>query len=118
MIRRPPRSTLFPYTTLFRSADCRAVGSGGREEADGRDAEALLVALGRPGHVAAGHGAADVRPVGEVDGERHEPACGEDGTDRLHFRQVIAADLRELEEPDVAFAQPLGGDPPRETLYT
>src|SRR2546425_9064301 len=24
MIRRPPRSTLFPYTTLFRSADERA----------------------------------------------------------------------------------------------
>src|SRR5256885_8814212 len=23
MIRRPPRSTLFPYTTLFRSADCQ-----------------------------------------------------------------------------------------------
>src|SRR3712207_8175874 len=23
MIRRPPRSTLFPYTTLFRSADLR-----------------------------------------------------------------------------------------------
>src|SRR2546430_4446734 len=23
MIRRPPRSTLFPYTTLFRSAGCR-----------------------------------------------------------------------------------------------
>src|SRR3712207_7537170 len=22
MIRRPPRSTLFPYTTLFRSFDC------------------------------------------------------------------------------------------------
>ena len=22
MIRRPPRSTLFPYTTLFRSATC------------------------------------------------------------------------------------------------
>src|SRR5256885_6357135 len=26
MIRRPPRSTLFPYTTLFRSVD----GAGGR----------------------------------------------------------------------------------------
>src|SRR2546427_4819218 len=25
MIRRPPRSTLFPYTTLFRSAGARAV---------------------------------------------------------------------------------------------
>src|SRR2546430_6494482 len=35
MIRRPPRSTLFPYTTLFRSVfDCagkfRAVAGGGR----------------------------------------------------------------------------------------
>src|SRR2546426_4888556 len=27
MIRRPPRSTLFPYTTLFRS---RAIGEGAR----------------------------------------------------------------------------------------
>src|SRR2546430_4303308 len=26
MIRRPPRSTLFPYTTLFRSGAPRAVG--------------------------------------------------------------------------------------------
>src|SRR3712207_8649174 len=28
MIRRPPRSTLFPYTTLFRSAKHRGVLSG------------------------------------------------------------------------------------------
>src|SRR3989449_5468515 len=34
MIRRPPRSTLFPYTTLFRSQ--RAVG-GGRCEPVGQD---------------------------------------------------------------------------------
>src|SRR2546430_8766887 len=26
MIRRPPRSTLFPYTTLFRSAHARPLG--------------------------------------------------------------------------------------------
>src|SRR2546430_10580253 len=32
MIRRPPRSTLFPYTTLFRS---RARPSGGRGAARG-----------------------------------------------------------------------------------
>src|SRR5256885_11095150 len=25
MIRRPPRSTLFPYTTLFRSSDCASI---------------------------------------------------------------------------------------------
>src|SRR3712207_7366747 len=28
MIRRPPRSTLFPYTTLFRSGRAVAVGTG------------------------------------------------------------------------------------------
>src|SRR3712207_8794385 len=27
MIRRPPRSTLFPYTTLFRSMSCSGGGS-------------------------------------------------------------------------------------------
>src|SRR2546426_8341984 len=32
MIRRPPRSTLFPYTTLFRS---RGRGVGGRRRAAG-----------------------------------------------------------------------------------
>src|SRR5438046_10220243 len=34
MIRRPPRSTLFPYTTLFRSGPDRHEGC----RADGRDA--------------------------------------------------------------------------------
>src|SRR5438445_11457723 len=29
MIRRPPRSTLFPYTTLFRSPGVRAGGHAG-----------------------------------------------------------------------------------------
>src|SRR2546430_10751898 len=29
MIRRPPRSTLFPYTTLFRSDELGAVEPGG-----------------------------------------------------------------------------------------
>src|SRR3712207_7724968 len=31
MIRRPPRSTLFPYTTLFRSVDRRAAHQVGRD---------------------------------------------------------------------------------------
>src|SRR2546422_2285704 len=30
MIRRPPRSTLFPYTTLFRSQHAVQVGAPGR----------------------------------------------------------------------------------------
>src|SRR5690554_7187115 len=31
MIRRPPRSTLFPYTTLFRSLQVRTNGAGNFE---------------------------------------------------------------------------------------
>src|SRR5437016_12139287 len=44
MIRRPPRSTLFPYTTLFRSSAHRGpadgdagCGCGGRHVADADD---------------------------------------------------------------------------------
>src|SRR5260221_10861495 len=32
MIRRPPRSTLFPYTTLFRSTSCENDCSMNREQ--------------------------------------------------------------------------------------
>src|SRR3712207_8725317 len=35
MIRRPPRSTLFPYTTLFRSSDS---GRSGPDRGSGDDA--------------------------------------------------------------------------------
>src|SRR5437016_8392161 len=40
MIRRPPRSTLFPYTTLFRSVRLRAPGISRRSALPGirRDA--------------------------------------------------------------------------------
>src|SRR3712207_8579754 len=36
MIRRPPRSTLFPYTTLFRSDVPARSGPPGRAVRDGR----------------------------------------------------------------------------------
>src|SRR5258705_1777866 len=35
MIRRPPRSTLFPYTTLFRSAYCLHLGVSEEQESMG-----------------------------------------------------------------------------------
>src|SRR3712207_7152181 len=63
MIRRPPRSTLFPYTTLFRSAEgarrARPVGAaGGHARAGG--------AVGRGAARRGVHsaGAARHRPVG------------------------------------------------------
>src|SRR3712207_8214943 len=41
MIRRPPRSTLFPYTTLFRSviAGCDRPGGGWRAKVNAQGAE-------------------------------------------------------------------------------
>src|SRR2546426_8451119 len=42
MIRRPPRSTLFPYTTLFRSR-----GGGMRSEEDGTGAALVAIDDGR-----------------------------------------------------------------------
>src|SRR2546426_7389561 len=48
MIRRPPRSTLFPYTTLFRSHRARRVrgGGGGREPYGGAPTRATAARLG------------------------------------------------------------------------
>src|SRR3712207_6886724 len=40
MIRRPPRSTLFPYTTLFRSDDHAVAGVGPEHQRLRRDAAA------------------------------------------------------------------------------
>src|SRR3712207_8721203 len=42
MIRRPPRSTLFPYTTLFRSVVDRRAGQEGRHQRLGLDDRGLL----------------------------------------------------------------------------
>src|SRR3712207_8372071 len=66
MIRRPPRSTLFPYTTLFRS---------GRA---GEDAEAVEVVLGGLAAVPAGV-QAQVHPG-------HSVLGGEDLADRKGTR--------------------------------
>src|SRR3712207_8058445 len=45
MIRRPPRSTLFPYTTLFRSADGAYVHRCGGGEIFLNEQEARTLAL-------------------------------------------------------------------------
>src|SRR5256885_10907468 len=66
MIRRPPRSTLFPYTTLFRSSDDRVHGAGAggvradpvpRHDVAARD---LVLDLGRVRGEQQGAGGADV----------------------------------------------------------
>src|SRR5205814_5295754 len=49
MIRRPPRSTLFPYTTLFRSGVGLAEARGDQGHERGAGARALLVDVARKG---------------------------------------------------------------------
>src|SRR2546421_11606313 len=45
MIRRPPRSTLFPYTTLFRSCKVSGVRPANRDAADRERAIACVFQL-------------------------------------------------------------------------
>src|SRR3712207_7151642 len=51
MIRRPPRSTLFPYTTLFRSddAECARVYPRGAQVGDTFEPRSMLCAGERQG---------------------------------------------------------------------
>src|SRR3712207_6967437 len=49
MIRRPPRSTLFPYTTLFRSASGHAEGRAIPFADPSSRTRVLLVASGKGG---------------------------------------------------------------------
>src|SRR3989442_6431909 len=46
MIRRPPRSTLFPYTTLFRSPDSGYVFLGWVGDASGTNSSANVTMTG------------------------------------------------------------------------
>src|SRR3989449_11459099 len=68
MIRRPPRSTLFPYTTLFRSVDLRAAIDG---DVHSRDRQLPLVVDRRfyhrrhVGHEAVGDGDALPAALGQ-----------------------------------------------------
>src|SRR2546425_12791403 len=70
MIRRPPRSTLFPYTTLFRSVRGRRVGDERREVALPPDL---------------GHDRRDAAPA-------RPPEIGERTFERFTDRRVARAD--------------------------
>src|SRR3712207_8218984 len=91
MIRRPPRSTLFPYTTLFRSGERRpgrlGRARGGRR---GRPGGPLLrVVRGRGGHPRRGRA-----PRGVPGGGRPERRPrSEEHTSELQSRQYIVCRL-------------------------
>src|SRR5438552_11581127 len=64
MIRRPPRSTLFPYTTLFRSL---APAAGG----DGRHRSGLAGDMGAPGALRWGDGYRSEEHTSELQSPDH-----------------------------------------------
>src|SRR3712207_7328823 len=73
MIRRPPRSTLFPYTTLFRS-----VRREDRQHRPGDDGDAAGTRAGADG--AGGH-------------LQHQRARSEEHTSELQSRQYLVCRL-------------------------
>src|SRR3712207_7514828 len=75
MIRRPPRSTLFPYTTLFRS-HVRVPGAAHRRAADRRAARLRRLRGGRP-----------------ADGGGAPPPRSEEHTSELQSRQYLVCRL-------------------------
>src|SRR2546426_7461365 len=73
MIRRPPRSTLFPYTTLFRSVERRA-GRCGVHRAHQHESAVRVLAIQqgrRLRRIEAEHLAHGPAPIGEVRSEEH-----------------------------------------------
>src|SRR3712207_8909194 len=80
MIRRPPRSTLFPYTTLFRSGE-QPLQRGGEP-----DVRAAAFASGK------GHRDHRGRP-GDRQGDREGADRSEEHTSELQSRQYLVCRL-------------------------
>src|SRR2546422_3926433 len=80
MIRRPPRSTLFPYTTLFRSRGEVAIGHSAGAHAIGQVQEVALVD--------------DVEPqVARPDEQRQNDQRSEEHTSELQSRLHLVCRL-------------------------
>src|SRR2546422_10765800 len=82
MIRRPPRSTLFPYTTLFRSRRVGVPGHHGRDQGqrDPEPREGVVVRRGRLGE-----------GVEVVDVVATEPEPGEENHEANHQQRGAPA---------------------------
>src|SRR2546426_4759073 len=107
MIRRPPRSTLFPYTTLFRSA---------RLEAERTTAAARLDEVRRAAQAADGQRAAAERQFARVEPEwkewveREKRVRSLDGDRRMADQAVTVArqECQRLDRQPARALQPRG----------
>src|SRR3712207_8740616 len=88
MIRRPPRSTLFPYTTLFRSR-------GARRDLPRRRRRPDLRREGHPGHGRQASGGGGRGRGGDLGGGVHAERGrrSEEHTSELQSRQYLVCRL-------------------------
>src|SRR3712207_7719012 len=90
MIRRPPRSTLFPYTTLFRSGE--GAGQAAQEVGQGVGQGTQQVGEGAGQAVQeAGEGVGEA--VSEFGREAGEAVRSEEHTSELQSRQYLVCRL-------------------------
>src|SRR2546430_12828848 len=129
MIRRPPRSTLFPYTTLFRSRDPVAGAAVGPLDG-GRAAEGAQARRDRADHAAgerAAPAARDPQAACRVAGHRGPrqprplrsgPACRPQGGSRVRDGQQSVAELPQPQAaaPGRGISEALGRPPVRHEL--
>src|SRR3712207_7371411 len=101
MIRRPPRSTLFPYTTLFRSVEREVERAGGGEPHHG---EVVAVpgggAAGEDAVLAVDHQVVDHAPAAAA--HEHGHLRSEEHTSELQSRQYLVFRLL-LEKKKIIF---------------
>src|SRR3712207_8924133 len=96
MIRRPPRSTLFPYTTLFRSVlvalvDPALDGEDALEQAAAEDPRALLLVERR--ELGGAERGASVRPRASEPAGEDAAGRSEEHTSELQSRQYLVCRL-------------------------
>src|SRR5258705_1919964 len=102
MIRRPPRSTLFPYTTLFRSlSDAGPAGARGTVRLAGE--------LGAADLGVARHSARHATGTLPGDHRRRHRAGSRDIAHAGHGATADAATAARLEVPPGPVAESLGG---------
>src|SRR3712207_8564884 len=91
MIRRPPRSTLFPYTTLFRSC-----ATGRRRVCGAGCTKSCWTGWGRPTR-STGRGPRSIRrawrPKGGREGRKESDGRSEEHTSELQSRQYLVCRL-------------------------
>src|SRR5688572_31340235 len=98
MIRRPPRSTLFPYTTLFRSREVRRgsserARSNGHSPGDDRGRRGVPTASRRAATGLHGGRVSNVRSGGRRPTVVHGPERSEEHTSELQSQSNLVCRL-------------------------